>query len=171
MASPSLGPNCTVSDDVVFGGDVIVHGYANLYGCKIGDGCRIGTFVEIQRGATLGHRVRVQSHSFICSEIAIGDDVFIGHNVSFINDRYPSVLSAEDGSWNCEVTTVQNFASIGTGSTILAGLEIGEGAIVGAGAVVTKDVPAFTVVAGNPAQVLRELDAVEIATRTGRGDK
>jgi UDP-2-acetamido-3-amino-2,3-dideoxy-glucuronate N-acetyltransferase len=171
MAAPSLGPYCTVSDDVVFGSDVIVHGYANLYGCNIGDGCRIGTFVEIQRGASLGRRVRVQSHSFICSEISIGDDVFIGHNVSFINDRYPSVLSAEDGSWNCEATTVRDFASVGSGATILGNLEIGEGAIVGAGAVVTRDVAAFTVVAGNPAQVLRELERDEIAARTGRGEE
>lgn len=160
-----IGPFCTIADDVAFGEDVVVYGHANLYGCRIGDGSRIGTFVEIQRDAVIGRRVRVQSHTFICSSVTIEDDVFIGHNVSFINDRLPSAPEAAAGTWKAEATVVRRLATIGTGAVILCGLEIGEGAVVGAGAVVTADVPAYAVVAGNPARPIRHLTAAERSAR------
>jgi acetyltransferase-like isoleucine patch superfamily enzyme len=150
-----IGPYSSVADDVRFGEDVIVHGHANLYGCQIGDQSRIGRFVEIQRGATLGKRVRVQSHTFICSGVAIEDDVFIGHHVSFVNDRYPTAPKAAAGEWTLEGVRVGRGASVGTGAVILCGVTIGEGAVVGAGAVVTGDVPPHAVVAGVPAKILR----------------
>ena len=152
-----IGKYCTISEDVKFGESVIVYGHANLYGCRIGDGCRIGTFVEIQRNTEIGKRVRIQSHTFICSDIVIEDDVFIGHNVNFINDRYPTVPKALSGTWICEGTRVGRGASIGTGSVVLCGVTIGEGAVVGAGSVVTKNVPPHVVVAGSPACVIRSL--------------
>jgi UDP-2-acetamido-3-amino-2,3-dideoxy-glucuronate N-acetyltransferase len=152
--SPKVGSFSSI-DDVDFGDGVIVHGHANLYGCRIGDGCRIGAFVEIQRGAVLGRRVRVQSHTFICSGVTIDDDVFVGHNVSFVNDRYPTVPKAAAARWTLEGVKVGRGASIGTGAVILCGVTIGEGAVVGAGAVVTSDVAAHTVVVGVPAKLLR----------------
>lgn len=157
MGEPRVGQFCTIAPDVEFGENVIVHGHANLYGCRIGDGSKIGAFVEIQRDVTVGKRVRVQTHTFICSDVVIEDDVFVGHNVNFINDRYPTSPKAADGTWTAEKTVVHCGASLGTGSVILCGIEIGEGAVVGAGSVVTKNVPPHTVVAGVPARVIRQI--------------
>jgi acetyltransferase-like isoleucine patch superfamily enzyme len=140
--------------DVKLGSGVRIGDFVNLYGCEIGDDSRIGTFVEIQRDAVIGRRVRVQSHTFICSGVRIEDDVFIGHNVTFINDRHPSAETARNGRWTLEPTLVKRAASIGSGAVILCGLTIGEGARIGAGAVVTRDVPAFGEVAGVPARAL-----------------
>ncbi|MBT6052162.1 MAG: N-acetyltransferase, partial [Candidatus Scalindua sp.] len=131
--SVQIGKYCEISEDVRFGDNVIVHGHANLYGCRIGDDCMIGTFVEIQRDVNVGKRVRIQSHTFICSNIVIEDDVFIGHNVSFANDRYPTSRKATDGTWISEEGLIRRGASIGNGVAILCGVGIGEGAIVGAG--------------------------------------
>jgi acetyltransferase-like isoleucine patch superfamily enzyme len=146
-----------VAPDVVLGRDVRLHAFVNLYGCTIGDGTSIGTFVEIQRGVTAGARCKVQSHTFICEGVAIEDEVFIGHNVNFINDLHPRATNP-DGSrqeaadWTVVPTVVRRRASIGTGAILLAGVTVGEGALVGAGAVVTRDVPAGATVMGNPAR-------------------
>ncbi len=147
-------------EDVEFGDDVVVHAFANLYGCRIGAGSQIGPFVEIQRGAVVGARCKISSHSFVCSGVELEDEVFVGHAVVFTNDRYPRAVTPEralqrDGDWTLERTVVRRRASIGSGAVILCGLEIGEEAIVGAGAVVTRDVPRGAVVAGNPARALR----------------
>jgi acetyltransferase-like isoleucine patch superfamily enzyme len=148
-----------ISDDVRFGEGVIVRDFVNLYGCAIGDDSKIGTFVEIQKGATIGSRCKISSHSFICEGVTIEDDVFIGHNVSFINDRYPRATAnghlQTESDWVVIPTVVKRGASIGTSATILCGVTIGENAIVGAGSVVTRDVPAGAVVVGNPARILR----------------
>jgi len=165
-----IGEYCTISKDVKFGKNVVVHGHANLYGCRIGDDCRIGTFVEIQSDAVIGNRVRVQSHTFICSDIIIEDDVFIGHNVNFINDRYPTVPKAAAGTWKSEKSLVKRGASIGTGSVILCGVEIGEGAVIGAGSVVTKDVPSNVVAAGVPARIIRSLDPIACREKSEFGE-
>lgn|SRR5574341_787803 len=152
-----------IAPDVKLGQGVKIYAFVNLYGCEIGDDSKIGTFVEIQRGARIGKRVKISSHTFICEGVTIGDEVFIGHNVSFINDKYPRSTN-EDGSlqtdadWQLETTLVKRRASIGTGSTILCGVTIGESAIVGAGSVVTHDVPDHTIVAGNPARILRRIN-------------
>ena len=149
-----------IAADVTLGRDVRIQAFVNLYGCDIGDETRIGTFVEIQRGATIGKRCKIQSHTFICEGVVIENEVFVGHNVNFINDKFPRATN-DDGSlqsdddWTLQTTRVRHRASIGTGSVILGGVTIGEGAIVGAGSVVTKDVAAHTVVAGNPARVIR----------------
>lgn len=149
-----------ISADVKLGENVRIFAFVNLYGCTIGDDSKIGSFVEIQKNATIGRAVKVSSHTFICEGVTIEDEVFIGHNVSFINDKYPRATS-EGGrlqteiDWKVVPTVVKKGASIGTGSTILCGLTIGENAIVGAGSVVTKDVPANAVVAGVPARVIR----------------
>jgi len=143
-----------VADDVTLGRDVAIFEFVNLYGCSIGDESRIGTFVEIQCDVSIGRRVRVQSHTFICSGVRVEDDVFIGHNVTFINDRHPSAEGARSGQWTLEPTTVHAGASIGSGAVILCGLTIGPGARIGAGAVVTHDVPAGATVAGVPARAL-----------------
>jgi acetyltransferase-like isoleucine patch superfamily enzyme len=146
-------------ENAKLGEGVIIRDFVNLYGCEIGDNSRIGAFVEIQAGSFIGKNVKVSSHSFICTGVTIDDDVFIGHNVSFINDRFPrattdgKLQTAED--WRCVPTVVKRGASIGTSATILCGITIGENAIVGAGSVVTRDVPADSVVVGNPARVLR----------------
>ena len=143
--------------DVRFGEGVIVQSFVNLYGCAIGDETRIGPFVEIQAGATIGARCKVQSHSFVCSGVHIGDEVFVGHGVMFINDRAPAA-TREDGmlkgaaDWSIEDTTVEAGASIGTGAVVLSGIRIGHGALVGAGAVVSRDVPPNTTVLGVPAR-------------------
>jgi acetyltransferase-like isoleucine patch superfamily enzyme len=151
--------------DVTVGDGVSIRDFVNLYGCSIGDNSKIGTFVEIQAGVSIGRNVKVSSHTFICTGVTIEDDVFIGHNVSFINDRYPQ--STVDGrlqteeDWECTPTFVRRGASIGTSATILCGVTIGEDAIVGAGSVVTKDVAPGATVAGNPARVLRQNVRVE----------
>jgi acetyltransferase-like isoleucine patch superfamily enzyme len=138
---------------------VQIYGFVNLYGCRIGRGTRIGTFVEIQRGAVIGERCKISSHTFICEGVTIEDECFIGHGVLFINDRYPAAVNAEGqlqstADWQCIPTRVKRRASIGSGAVILCGVTIGEGALVGAGAVVTKDVPPGAVVAGVPARLM-----------------
>jgi len=149
-----------VSADVKLGKDVKLAQFVNLYGCEIGDETKLGTFVEIQKNARVGARCKISSHTFICEGVTIEDNVFIGHNVAFINDTYPRATAAggelqTEKDWKVEKTLVKRGASIGSGATILANVTIGENALVGAGSVVTKDVPADTVVAGNPARVLR----------------
>ncbi len=153
--------------NVLMGEGVKYFGFINLYGCEIGDETKIGTFVEIQKGAKIGKRCKISSHTFICEGVEIEDEVFIGHNVTFINDNYPrstnpdgSIQTEED--WILLKTKVKKRASIGSSATILGGVTIGEGAIVGAGSVVTKDVPPYTVVAGCPAKILRNLKEDEV---------
>ena len=146
-------------DDVDFGEGVVVHSFTNLYGCSIGDETRIGTFVEIQRGAKIGARCKIQSHSFICEGVEIGDEVFVGHGVMFINDRAPRATRPDGsiqaaGDWTLERTIVDKRASIGSNATILCGVRIGEGSTVGAGAVVTRDVAPGETVVGVPARPL-----------------
>ncbi|HEX5248356.1 MAG TPA: DapH/DapD/GlmU-related protein [Gaiellales bacterium] len=144
---------------VEFGDDVFVHSFTNLYGCRIGAGTRVGPFVEIQAGAVVGARCKIQSHTFICEGIEIGDEVFVGHGVMFVNDRRPRATT-DDGElkagddWELEGSIVEQGAAIGSGAVILAGVRIGAGALVGAGAVVTHDVAAGETVAGNPARAL-----------------
>lgn len=151
-----------IAPDVKLGKDVRIYAFVNLYGCEIGDDSRIGTFVEIQKGARIGKRVKISSHTFICEGVTVEDNVFIGHGVMFINDKYPRA-TAVDGSpqteedWVCIPTLIRKGASIGSNATILCGVTIGENAIVGAGSVVTHDVPDGAVVAGVPARLLRKL--------------
>jgi UDP-2-acetamido-3-amino-2,3-dideoxy-glucuronate N-acetyltransferase len=145
--------------DVAFGERVVVHAFANLYGCRIGDDSRIGTFVEVQRGAEVGARCKISSHSFVCSGVSIEDDVFVGHGTVFINDKTPRATTAAgalqgEDDWTLLPTTVERGASIGSGAVVLCGVRIGAGALVGAGAVVTRDVEPGEVVVGNPARVL-----------------
>jgi acetyltransferase-like isoleucine patch superfamily enzyme len=152
-----------IAPDVKLGKDVRLSRFINLYGCEIGDETKVGAFVEIQKGAKIGRRCKISSHTFICEGVQIEDGVFIGHSVTFINDSYPRATTAEgelqtEADWKVERTTVKQGASIGSGATILANITIGENAIVGAGSVVTKDVPANAIVAGNPAKVLRFLE-------------
>jgi UDP-2-acetamido-3-amino-2,3-dideoxy-glucuronate N-acetyltransferase len=159
--SPAEGPSLRIADDVRLGRDVKVHAFVNLYGCEIGDETGIGTFVEIQRGAKIGARCKISSHTFICEGVTIQDRVFIGHNVTFINDRYPRATTSSGepqarDDWVCVPTLVEEGASIGSSATILCGVTIGRGAIVGAGSVVTKDVAPGTTVAGNPARPIRK---------------
>jgi len=150
-----------IAPDVKLGKDVKIYNFVNLYGCEIGDETRIGTFVEIQKNVRIGKQCKIQSHTFICEGVTIEDEVMIAHGVMFINDRDPRAVN-HDGSlqteadWTCIPTLVKKGASIGSNATIMCGVTIGEGALVGAGAVVTKDVPADTVVIGNPARVLRK---------------
>ena len=149
-----------IAPDVKLGQRVKIFAFTNLYGCQIGDDVKIGAFVEIQKGARVGNRCKISSHSFLCEGVSLEDEVFVGHGVTFINDRFPRATTLDgapqtDADWNCVATIVRKRASIGSGSTILCGVTIGEGAIVGAGSVVTKDVPPGAVVAGNPARLLR----------------
>ena len=152
-----------IAPDVVLGENVRLNDFINLYGCEIGDDSMIGTFVEIQRGVKIGKRVKLQSHSFVCSGVEIHDEAMIGHGVMFINDRFPRATNPDgtlkSGSdWSCETTIIGKRASIGSNSTILCGITIGENAIIGAGSVVTKNIPARAIAAGNPAKILRYLE-------------
>ena len=152
---------CRIAADVKMGRNVCIHAFVNLYGCSIGDNTKIGAFVEIQKNACIGRHVKISSHTFICEGVTIEDGVFIGHNVSFINDKYPRATGVDgtmqsEADWKVVPTRVKRGASIGTGATILCGLTIGEDAVVGAGSVVTRDVPDNTTVAGNPARLLRK---------------
>jgi acetyltransferase-like isoleucine patch superfamily enzyme len=152
---------CRIAPDVKLGKDVTIHAFVNLYGCSIGDNSRVGTFVEIQKNAHIGRNVKVSSHTFVCEGVTIEDDVFIGHNVSFINDKYPRATTGQgapqtEADWGVIKTVVKRGASIGTSATILCGITIGENALIGAGSVVTRDVPANAIVAGSPARVVRK---------------
>src|SRR6266480_4588945 len=155
---PSMpGQFCVIAPDVKLGRDVSIYNFVNLYGCEIGDGSMIGSFVEIQKGARVGRNCKISSHTFICEGVTIEDEVFVGHNVTFINDKHPRATNVNgslqrDADWKVVPTVVKRGASIGSGAILLCGVEIGAGAIVGAGSVVTKDVPAATIVAGNPAR-------------------
>lgn len=154
------GEFCLIAPDVVLGHDVAIYHFVNLYGCEIGDSTKIGSFVEIQKGARIGRNCKISSHTFICEGVTVEDEVFIGHGVNFINDKYPRATAADgalqtDADWTVEQTTVRRGASIGTGATILGRVTIGERAIVGAGSVVTHHVPAGTIVAGNPARIIK----------------
>lgn len=151
---------CSIAPDVKLGAGVRLSKFINLYGCEIGENTKIGAFVEIQKNATIGKHCKVSSHSFICEGVTIEDNVFIGHGVTFINDSYPRATTLDgqlqtEKDWKVERTLVKNGASIGSGSTVLSKVVIGENAIIGAGSVVTKDVPANAIVAGNPAKLLR----------------
>ena len=150
-----------IAPDVKMGKNVRLAKFINLYGCEIGDETKIGAFVEVQKNASIGRRCKISSHTFICEGVTIEDNVFVGHGVTFINDSYPRATAAghlqTETDWTVEKTIVKRGASIGSGATILSKVTIGENAIVGAGSVVTKDVPANTIVAGNPARVMRTL--------------
>lgn len=152
----------SIARDVKLGADVKLSTFINLYGCTIGDNTKIGAFVEIQKNACIGRNCKISSHSFVCEGVTIEDNVFIGHSVTFINDTYPRSTAAEDrlkteNDWSVERTIVKKGASIGSGATILSNLTIGENSIVGAGSTVTKDVPPNSIVAGNPAKVIRSV--------------
>ena len=154
---------CSISPDVKLGEGVRLSKFINLYGCQIGDETKIGAFVEIQKNASVGRRCKVSSHTFVCEGVTIEDNVFIGHGVMFINDTYPRAATLEgdlqtEADWKVEPTVIKKGASIGSGATILSNTEVGENAIVGAGSVVTKNVPANSIVAGNPAKVLRYIE-------------
>ncbi len=151
-----------IAPDVKLGKEVKLSKYINLYGCTIGDQTKIGAFVEIQKNVTVGSNCKVSSHTFICEGVTIEDDVFIGHGVTFINDVYPRATTSEgklqsEADWKVEKTLIRKGASIGSGATILARVTVGTGAIIGAGTVVTKDVPPNAIVAGNPARFLRQV--------------
>ncbi|MCM0082869.1 N-acetyltransferase [Geomonas sp. Red32] len=153
----------SITDDVRLGENVRLATFINLYGCTIGDNTKIGAFVEVQKNARIGRNCKVSSHTFICEGVNIEDNVFIGHNVTFINDVYPRATTADgtlqtESDWQVGKTRVKTGASIGSSATLLCGITVGEGAIVGAGSVVTKDVPPYCVVAGNPARILRTID-------------
>ena len=153
-----------IAQDVKLGRNVKVFAFTNLYGCEIGEDSKIGTFVEVQKGVKIGKRCKISSHTFVCEGVTIEDEVFIGHNVTFINDRFPRATTSEgalqtEADWDCSPTTVMRGASIGSSATILCGVTIGANAIVGAGSMVTKNVPDNAIVAGNPARVLRFNDA------------
>jgi acetyltransferase-like isoleucine patch superfamily enzyme len=152
-----------ISADVKLGANVRLSKFINLYGCEVGDDSKIGAFVEIQKNATIGKRCKISSHTFICEGVVIEDNVFIGHGVTFTNDMYPRATAADgnlqtEADWKVDRTVIRKGASVGSGATILCNISIGENAIVGAGSVVTKDVPANAIVAGNPARVLRYVD-------------
>ena len=151
-----------IAPDVKLGKGTRIHAFTNLYGCEIGDDVKIGTFVEIQKGARIGDRCKISSHTFICEGVVLEGEVFVGHNVTFINDTYPRATNGQgqlqtEVDWKCVPTHVKRGASIGSGATLLCGVTVGEQALVGAGSVVTKDVPDRAVVAGNPARLIRML--------------
>ena len=156
------GEYCRIADDVVLGEDVQIHAFVNLYGCRIGDGTRIGTFVEVQKGATIGRRCKISSHTFVCEGVDIEDHVFVGHGVMFTNTMLPRSVNTDgalqtEADWHLLRTRIGQGASIGSGSVILCGIEIGDNAVIGAGAVVTKSVPAGEVWVGNPARFLKKV--------------
>ncbi len=158
-----MNPYVCISEDVKLGKDVKLSKFINLYGCEVGDETKIGAFVEIQKNASVGKRCKISSHTFICEGVSIEDNVFIGHSVTFINDSYPRATAAggnlqTEADWKVERTVIRKGASVGSGSTILSKVTVGENAIVGAGSVVTKDVPANSIVAGNPAKLLRYIE-------------
>lgn len=151
---------CSIAEDVKLGANIRLSKFINLYGCEIGDETKIGAFVEVQKNARIGKRCKISSHTFICEGVTIEDNVFIGHGVAFVNDTYPRATASggrlqTEEDWKVELTVVKKGASIGSGATILSNIHIGENAIVGAGSVVTKNVPANAIVAGNPARILR----------------
>jgi UDP-2-acetamido-3-amino-2,3-dideoxy-glucuronate N-acetyltransferase len=159
LTSPANEAPHRLIDDVRFGPGAVVYSFANLYGCEIGAETRIGTFVEVQRGAVIGSACKIQSHSFICDGVRIEDEVFVGHGVAFVNDKHPRATNGDgglqgDADWKLLETVVERGAAIGSGATILGGVRVGTGATVGAGAVVTADVPAGATVVGNPARPL-----------------
>jgi UDP-2-acetamido-3-amino-2,3-dideoxy-glucuronate N-acetyltransferase len=151
-----------IAANVRLGKDVQIYDFTNLYGCEIGDGVKIGAFVEIQKGAKIGNRCKISSHTFICEGVTLEEEVFVGHHVIFTNDRYPRATNANgtlqtDADWECIPTLVKRGASIGSGAVLLCGITVGENAVIGAGSVVTKNVPSDAVVAGNPARVIKSL--------------
>jgi UDP-2-acetamido-3-amino-2,3-dideoxy-glucuronate N-acetyltransferase len=157
-------PNQQIAPNVKLGQGVKIFGFTNLYGCEIGDETKIGTFVEVQKGARVGRRCKISSHTFICEGVTIEDEVFIGHGVMFTNDLFPRATNSDgslqtDADWSCVPTLVKRRAAIGSGATLLCGITIGEGAMVGAGSVVTKDVPDGATVVGNPARVIHSRQA------------
>lgn len=150
-----------ISNDVILGNNVIIYDFVNLYGCKIGDNTKIGTFVEIQKNVKIGNNCKISSHTFICEGVEIQDNVFIGHNVTFINDRYPQAINengelAGEKDWKCEKTILKNGVSIGSSVTIMCGITIGENSLIGAGSTVLTDIPDNTIYAGNPAKFIRK---------------
>jgi acetyltransferase-like isoleucine patch superfamily enzyme len=154
---------CRIAPDVSLGKDVKIHAFVNIYGCSIGDGTRIGAFVEIQKGVFIGKNCKISSHTFICEGVTIQDNVFIGHNVTFINDLFPKATNPNgdvqtETDWTVVPTKVETSVSIGSSVTILCGVTIGEGSLVGAGSVVTRDIPPYEIWAGNPAKFLRRVD-------------
>jgi UDP-2-acetamido-3-amino-2,3-dideoxy-glucuronate N-acetyltransferase len=161
----SFKPSCQrIAPDVKLGKNVCIRDFTNLYGCEIGDDVKIGAFVEIQKGVKIGNRCKISSHTFICEGVSLEDDIFIGHNVTFTNDRYPRATNGNgrlqtEADWACIRTLIKRGASIGSGTTLLCGITIGENAMIGAGSVVTKDVPPGAVVAGNPARVIRSFQS------------
>lgn len=160
--NPPSSPTVIVTPDVKLGKNVRMFAFVNLYGCEIGDDTRIGTFVEVQKNSKIGQRCKISSHTFVCEGVTIEDEVFVGHGVTFVNDMFPRATAEgrlqTEADWACVPTLVKRGASIGSGVTILGGVTIGERAVVGAGSVVTRDVPAGTIVAGNPARVFRNID-------------
>jgi len=158
-----MSDHLCISPDVKLGANVKLSKFINLYGCEVGDNTKIGAFVEVQKNAKIGHNCKISSHTFICEGVTIEDDVFVGHGVTFINDSYPRATTSAGGlqteaDWGVEPTVIKKGASIGSGATILSKVTVGERAIVGAGSVVTKSIPADTIAAGNPARILRAVD-------------
>jgi acetyltransferase-like isoleucine patch superfamily enzyme len=163
--SPSGQAFQRIAPDVKLGKNVRIFSFTNLYGCEIGDDVKIGTFVEIQKGVKIGNRCKISSHTFICEGVTLEDNVFVGHNVVFTNDRYPRATNADgqlqtEADWKCIPTLVKRGASIGSGAILLCGITVGENAMIGAGSVVTKDVPANAIVAGNPARIFKSLPKI-----------
>ena len=164
--SNSVQAHQLIAPDVKLGKGVRIFAFVNLYGCEIGDESKIGTFVEIQKGARIGKRCKISSHTFICEGVTIEDEVFVGHGVTFTNDLFPRATTENGGlqteaDWKCIPTLIKRGASIGSGATLLCGITIGERAVIGAGSVVTKDVPAGAIVAGNPARILKWIPGAE----------